>query len=205
MNSTNQASSHSYLGQFSYCFNEFTYFSDFEKVQLPIILLQNIVLFPNDVLPMRIQKQNNLPMFESMCARTENLVLGIVSMLSTSNASANLINELTFEPPSSLLRPNLGLARFGVTIEIPSYKIIEDEIIFVAKVRQRFEITQLYLTNKVIFCEAIVQCDKEPQIGCNCESSIGFKYSSCGNMREYSGSVNPYHYMVILKLIYIFQ
>ena len=197
MDRSSQAFSHSYLGELAYGYNEHTYYSDNEKVQLPLILLPDIVLFPNDVLPMRIQRNTNSSLFDSLRCQTYKNVLGVVTMLRTNNCNVDMIKELTIEPPAGLLRPNMGIARFGVTIEIPSYNIGDEEIVFVAKVRQRFRVVTVFTANKVPFGELIILSDDEPKIAPYCESLAICKYGNCGNISMYNDRFSPYTGLVI--------
>lgn len=114
---------HSYLGLE---LEDATNRADLDQLQtltLPIVLMDNVIIFPGERLPLRIRNVN------------------LIASLRAHNTYSILLGVLGIESSVLLYRRMARVAGVGTVVEARSWHINGDEVTMIAKGRRRFRLT----------------------------------------------------------------
>ena len=113
---------HSYLGM---GLEDATNRADLDQIQtltLPIVLIENVIIFPGETLPLRIRNLN------------------LIASLRAHNVSSVLLGVVGIESRVLFHRRSARIAAVGTVVEACSTHINGDEVTMIAKGRRRFRL-----------------------------------------------------------------
>ena len=164
-----EASAHAYLGKFSYSHSNRHFFGVDEVIRIPLILFNELVLFPGDTLPLRIQQSSNDGLFlllKNKVSCQSLKVVGIVTKFSNTSPSRHEFHYDYLNYGGNHARNMLNehkIPSIGVTLEVSSFHMEnENEIVIVGKSRQRFNVLEITSKDKVSFGKVQILSDNEP-------------------------------------------